>query len=329
MIKKWVWIGLYSLVFPVVAADKLPPPPPPVDKEYLSEIRRGLHIKPEERSDRIEQFTGQVRSNFPVSVEEVTVLRQRAAENQKAITTRGVPKKAVSRDISWTIGSDAPTIYLATGFVTTLVFFGADGAPLPITEKGSVAGDEEAIDNTSVGNAIVLYVKRPWVSTNLTVFLQGVPVPVQMTLTSELEASAAKTVDYQVRVRVIGSGGALAAANMADMQNMDSLMRMVNGLRPEGAFMPVQVATVEKGDSSRLKWSAVRAPAGTFSTGPDGNTYAVLHPGLRLVSPSGPTILGQMKGADEANGYIISGAQSRVFTAVDGNGSVYRLTLKR
>jgi hypothetical protein len=222
-----------------------------------------------------------------------------------------------------------PVIHLASGFVTTILFFSADGSPLPLASQGSIVGDDEAVDNTSVGNSVVLYVKKPWIASNMTVFLKGVPVPVQMTLTSELDAAQARSVDYQVRVRIVGGAGSETAVDRPDIQNMDALMRMVNGMKPTGTFLPIPVQSVEKGDASRLHWTVIRSYVGTFNVGPEGATYVVFRPGLKLVSPSGAQIVGQMTGADESVGYVVSGNNPRIFTAVDANGAMFRVTLQR
>ena len=303
-----------------------PPPPPVLDKEFLRSLKKDPN--PEEKRDRAEAYQGQSEKAFPMTQEEIALTKKKIVEQERMLTYKGAPRKPRSRDVSWSVGGDSPTVHLAAGFTTTILFFDASGQPLVLAPQGSIVGDGEAIDNTTTGNAVVLYVKKPWVASNLTAFLNGVPVPVNLTLTSELDAQNAPAVDYQIRVRVQSSGGA-QSMNRKDAHNMDALIRMINGVKPGGNFQDLVILGIEKGDPSRLSWAPVRFPVGSFHIGPEGHTYAVLRPGLRLVYPTGGSVIAEQTGADESKGYIVAGGTPRVFTAVDANGAVFRITVQR
>lgn len=308
----------------------LPPPPPPapvLDKNYERQLKDASKLSTSDKKLRAENQKQRDDILTPLTMEEIRRTKEKALEAEKIRNYRGTPNPSKPRDIPWSVGSDAPTIRMAPGFTSTILFFDASGQPLPISQAGAITGDQESIDATSTGNAVVLYVKKPWSSTNLTVFLTGVPVPVQMTLSSERDATKME-LDYQVRVRVNnGFNGGPAA--IKDMYNMDALMKMTNGLIGQTSLSPLPIRSVEKGDPSLLNWVPISGSIGEFRLGGDGLTYVLLKPGFKLSYPDGPVVLAHQTGPDGSQGYIVGGNNPRIFTASDNNGASYRITIQR
>lgn len=304
-----------------------PPPPPPVlDKNYEKQLKASAKLSTSDKKLRAENQKQRDEILTPLTLEEIRRTKEKALEAEKITNFRGAPNSMAPRDIPWSIGSNAPVLRMAPGYTTTVLFFDASGQPLPIAQAGAITGDQESIDANSTGNAVVLYVKKPWRSTNLTVFLTGVPVPVQMTLTSERDATNME-LDYQVRVRV--SNNISGSANIKDTYNMDALMKMTNGLGGQTSLSPLPIKNIEKGDPSQLNWVPVSGNIGEFRIGGDGLTYVLLKSGFKLLYPAGPVVLATQTGPDGSQGYIVGGNNPRVFTAQDSNGATYRITLQR
>ena len=304
-----------------------PPPPPPVlDAKYEKQLKDSAKLTASDKKTRAESQKQRDDILTPLTLEEIRRTKEKALEAEKITNYRGTPSTKPPRDIPWNIGTEAPVLKMAPGYTTTVLFFDAAGQPLPIAPAGSITGDQESIDATSTGNAVVLYVKKPWRSTNLTVFLNNVAVPVQMTLVSERDATS-MDLDYQVRVRV--SNGVSNQIGIRDIYNMDALMKMTNGMSGQTSLIPLQVKSIEKGDPSQLNWVGVSGSVGEFRTGADGFTYVLLKTGFKLLYPSGPVVLATQTGPDGSQGYIVGGNNPRVFTVQDNNGASYRITLHR
>jgi hypothetical protein len=304
------------------AAATLPPPPPPAVDPIFEKKMRASTTAAESKS-KVSTQKQLDAALVPLTPEQIKHTQQLALETEKLLQWRSEPRAPRDRDLFWSVGTGAHTLRLAPGYTTTILFFDAAGQRVEVASPGAISGDKDAVEPNATGNAVVLTVKAPWRSTNLTVFLKDVPVPITFTLTSERDASKSE-VDYQVRVRV--RDGAAASLERKDMQNMDSLLQLTNGL-PSGTLTTLPVLSVEKGDPAQpLNWVAIPNTVAQFRVGPDGLTYAIMRPGFRMIYPG---VLAGLAGADGTQGYIIGGNNPRVFTVQDTNGAMYRITLQR
>jgi hypothetical protein len=306
---------------PDMAMTLPPPPPPELKSEFEKKMREAPTAATEKTNISVQKSLD--AALVPMTPDQIKHTKRLAIETEKLLQGRAEPRSPRDRDLFWSIGTGAHTLRLSPGYTTTILFFGPSGQRIEVAAPGAISGDKDAIEPNATGNAVVLTVKNPWRSTNLTVFLKDIPVPVTFTLTSEREADKAE-VDYQVRVRVMDGAG--ASLERKDMQNMDSLLQLTNGL-PSGNLATLPVLSVEKGDPSKpLNWIAIPNNVAQFRVGPEGLTYAIMRPGFRMIYPS---VLAGLAGADGTQGYIIGGNNPRVFTVQDKNGAMYRITLQR
>lgn len=302
----------------------LPPPPPVLNPSFQRQLRKPL--SKEERASRVEAQKEIDKAMVPLAPEQIARTQVQALENEKQLNFRSEPRKPRDRDVFWSVGSVGETIRMAPGYTTTILFFNAQGQPVQVADPGAIVGDEEAIEPNASGNAVVLYVKKPWRSTNLTVFLKNVPVPVQFTLSSERDP-AGTDVDYQVRTRIMD--GAAVNLERKDTFNMNALLQLTNGLSG-GNLVVLPVVSVEKGDpTNKLNWSQIQNNIAQFRVGPEGYTYVILKPGFKMVYPNVPNVLAALTGADGTQGYIVAGNNPRMFTVQDANGAMYRITVQR
>lgn len=306
------------------ATGMLPPPPPVLDAAFERQMRKAP-TKAEKKA-LVESQKEIDKALVPLTPEQIQRTKELAQQNEKMTNWRAEPRKPRDRDVFWSVGSSGDTIRMAPGYNTTILFFNGQGQPIQVASPGAMVGDVDAIEPNVSGNAVVLTVLAPWKATNLTVFLQGVPVPVQFTLTSERDASN-MDVDYQIRTRVMDN----ASVNLErkDTFNMDALLKLTNGLSA-GNLVVLPVLSVEKGDpTNKLNWTAIQNNVGQFRVGPEGFTYVILKPGFSLVYPNVPNVLAALTGADRTQGYIVGGNNPRMFTVQDANGAMYRITIQR
>ena len=307
---------------------RLPPPPPILDRALQKELSDTRKVPKEQRAAIAEKQKQIDRAITPLTPEQI-LHTQKNAQNDERLrnsAVNGTPRPMIDRDIPWSVGLGAQKIHLGPGYTTTLLFFDAQGRPIPIAEAGSLVGDKEAIEASSMVNAVVLYVKIPWRSTNLTVFLENVPIPIQFSLTSDRKSGA--SLDGQVRVRIVDSS-AVNTLERGDMQNVNALLQLTNGAPGTSNLAVLPVLSVEKGDPARLNWTPIVNSLVQFRVGPDGLTYVLLKPGYKLLYPNVPNVLSSLRGADGTEGYIVGGNNPRVFTAQDQNGALYRITVQR
>lgn len=302
----------------------IPPEPPGVNPEVVKKLR-DESLTSEDLKNKREDYINRKKQINPLTTDEAIAHTNDGLDALKALQYRAVPS-ANFRDITWSIGSPAPVINMSPGFGVTIVFVDAMGNPLLYKEQGAVIGDKKAIEVSTVDNNAVLSVIKSWRSTNLISFLEGVPVPVTLTLTSEYDPLKVP-VDYMVRIRVLDSVSS-NMVNKADKQNMDVLIQLSNGVPISTANLGfLQTISLEKADpSDRLNWTQVTGNIAQFRVGPEGNTYVVLKPGFKLHNTP---ILGMMTGADKSTGYIVGGNNPRLFTISDQNGALYRITVQR
>jgi len=306
---------------------QLPPPPPILDQSLINELADTRRLSGPQRAAVIEEQRTINQTLRPLRPEQILQIQRDAHEQERLLNSvDGGPRKTIDRDMPWSIGLGAQRVHLGIGYITTLLFFDAQGNPVPVSPTGAVVGDQAAVDANATGNAVVLYVKEPWRSTNLAVFLVNQPVPLQFNLTSD--RNAATPIDGQIRVRIINAN-AISSLDRQDMQNVNTLLQLTNGV-PVGLNMSVlQVVSVEKGDPSRLNWVRIPNNIAQFRVGPDSLTYVLLRPGFNLLYPNVPNVFASLRGADGTEGYIVGGNNPRVFTVQDQQGSLYRITVQR
>lgn len=314
---------------PAASLQQLPPPPPVLDQQLRRDLAATRKLDDDQRSTIVNKQKQIDSTLAPLTPEQMLHIQKLARDNERLVNSsvNGPARKLVDRDLPWSVGLGSQQVHIGVGYSTTLLFFDSQGRPVPVsTTPGAIVGDKDAVEANSTGNAVVLYVAQPWRSTNLTVFLQDVPVPVQFSLTSD--RASGTPVDGQIRVRIVDSNSA-NALERGDMQNVNSLLQLTNGAPGSANMSVLPVLSVEKGDPARLNWTPIVNNLAQFRVGPDGLTYVLLKPGFKLLYPNVPNVLSSLRGADGTEGYIVGGNNPRMFTVQDQNGALYRINVQR
>lgn len=314
---------------PAASLQQLPPPPPVLDQQLRRDLASSRKLDNDGRAAIVKKQKEIDNALIPMTPEQIRHTQKLAQDNERLVNSsvNGPARKLIDRDLPWSIGLGSQQVHIGVGYSTTLLFFDSQGRPVPVsTTPGAIVGDKDAVEANSTGNAVVLYVAQPWRSTNLTVFLQDVPVPVQFSLTSDRATTT--PVDGQIRVRIVDSNSA-NALERGDMQNVNSLLQLTNGAPGSANMAVLPVLSVEKGDPARLNWTPIINNLAQFRVGPDGLTYVLLKPGFKLLYPNVPNVLSSLRGADGTEGYIVGGNNPRMFTVQDQNGALYRINVQR
>lgn len=197
--------------------DPLPPPPSP-------------------------QFNQALEAVAPLTSEEIRNLRGKTTENDKAIIapTQTVVPRISALTIDLSPGASLPLVRTAVNYPSSLSFIDSTGAPwklgaAPFT--GSPNFTTFWIPNSPV---MVIYANKPYVSANVTVYLEGLSVPVVLTVTSGEPDSKATvwTVDSRLDARIPRRGPAALASAAPERRiglHDNILQAFLDGVPPKEA----------------------------------------------------------------------------------------------
>ena len=126
----------------------IPPAAPPAAATSPA-AKTAVNISPVDVGENIgdEAFATMTQSQLPMTPNQIRTLRKLFDETQRAAAEYpGVPPRPTSSSIVVNLapGATPPVIRLLSGFVTSLVFVDATGAPWPI--KAIDIGDPQAFD---------------------------------------------------------------------------------------------------------------------------------------------------------------------------------------
>lgn len=184
---------------------------------------------------RSQAFNAMTQNQLPMSPEQIQRLRQLFNQSQFAAASMpGTPPRptATSQFVNLAPGSTPPVIRLAQGFVSSLVFIDASGAPWPI--EAYDIGNPSAFniqwnksDNTLMIQATTLYTYG-----NLAVRLQGLNTPVMLTL-----IPGGQAIDYRVDLRIQAMGPNAAPTPVVSLPNSANpeLLAVLDGVPPTGS----------------------------------------------------------------------------------------------
>lgn len=168
-------------------------------------------------------------------------------ESSAYVHTAAKPKSS-SMTLTQAPGEMSPTVRLATGIPTNIVFTDATGAPWPI--EFATPGDINVVDvlvPVEGSSTLQLRPKQPYMYGAISVNLRGNPVPITLIL-----ASAQSEVDTRIDVR-LARRGPNAQAPMIDrpgFTNVDNVMLAVlDGVPPNGAL------AIKSNNSDLRAWS--------------------------------------------------------------------------
>ncbi len=198
---------------------------------------------------------------FPLTNPQILELRRLYNANTaaKSVVHR-VPPKPVSSAmvINLEPGATPPVVRLGAGFVTSLVFLDATGAPWPI--RGYDIGDPQSFSikwqpegqkikdaSNILSNTLLIQSNAMYKQGNLAVILQGLNTPLMVTL-----IPGQKEVDYRVDVQVPRNGPMAHPVHkfMANATSPD-LLDVLNHIAPKGS----KSLTVKGGGEAWIKGS--------------------------------------------------------------------------
>jgi intracellular multiplication protein IcmK len=122
---------------------------------------------------------------LPLTPEQIKAYQKSLRETEKAIRNTP-PPKIISRTkrISLTPGSEIPTVKMAPGYVTSLIFYDVTGAPWSVTSQTVGNTDFFQVSRPEVlpGNLLTISPKTNHASTNLVITLADHDLPVSLQL---------------------------------------------------------------------------------------------------------------------------------------------------
>ncbi|MBK2123855.1 hypothetical protein IB691_01225 [Fangia hongkongensis] len=175
-----------------------------------------------------------VSSMFPLAPKQIKEIKTEVSTRQKAASTvpamsgtQGVSRVLIT-SINPTKHITPPNVRLGIGVVTSLIFTDANGNVLPI--DGYVIGNsgDFKVGWDKKNNVLMMQAIKPYAETNMAVMLNGLSIPVTITILSTQEQW-----DYLDYVRVIDSNG----RSDSNLTKLDSgvLVDLLHGIVPDGA----------------------------------------------------------------------------------------------
>lgn len=195
------------------------------------------HVFPPASPFEKEAFQHVARQALPMTPTQIIQLKQMLAETQRASSVpANIPPKPVltTQLVSLAPGSVPPVIRLQQGFITSIVFVDASGAPWPVVSCN--LGNPKAfnlIQWTPGSNAIKIQAISMYTYGNIAVNLKGLATPVMLTL-----IPGGQVVDYRVDLRIprIGPNSkSTLTTNTLPKGAQDVLLNVLDGIAPKGA----------------------------------------------------------------------------------------------
>lgn len=246
-------------------------------------------------------FAGTLRNLMPMTPSQIQTLRAmyNASREASAYGVVTPPKPmASSRPVDLSPGATPPVVRLSSGYITSLVFVDATGAPWPV--KAYDLGNTKAYDIAwdKKGNTLMVQAITDYKPANLAVMLQGLDTPVMITL-----IPAQQVVDYRVDMRVPRMGPK-AKDDMLALPSTSSplLLGVLDGIQPSAS------AALQVSGGPALAWLR------------DGHVF--MRTPLTVISPGWVSMVSS---ADGTHAYLLPRAS--VVLATD-HGKTVQLRLK-
>ena len=164
-------------------------------------VDAAAYLTPEQTAEAREAaFQGILTQAFPLSPNEIRRLHSKYQETQRAMESPiGIPPKPVSstKIVSLSPGSVPPVVRLSQGFVSSLVFVDATGAPWPIMAYDNGNPKAFNVQWNKEDNILMIQAKVPFTYANMAIKLKDLPTPIMLTL-----VPGQKIVDYRADLRI-------------------------------------------------------------------------------------------------------------------------------
>lgn len=251
---------------------------------------------------RTQAFGKMITNTLPLSPSQIRMLRNMYdATQQAAVTYPGVPPRptASSLAVNLSPGATPPVVRLGAGFVTSLVFVDATGAPWPIDSYSLGNPTAFNIQWDRKSNILLIQAISAHRIGNLAVLLKGLNTPVMVDLNPGQAA-----MDVRVDLRIPGFGPQ-AKPTFDTLPGSESpvLLALLDGIPPPGAKNLKSSACencawlVDKKMYLRTQFSVI-SPAwiSTMSSADGTHVYEMQTTPLVLASYNGKTIKMKIEG---------------------------------
>ncbi|MBA2654552.1 MAG: type IV secretion protein IcmK [Gammaproteobacteria bacterium] len=198
----------------------------------------GVINAPENEANNLrdQAFSETTDNLLPLTPDQIRTLHSLFSNTQRAVgETPGIPPRPTSSSkiVNLACGATPPIIRLTAGFVSSLVFLDASGAPWPIDSYD--LGDPRSynIQWDRKSNMLLVQAITEYKSGNLAVMLRGFGTPVMLTL-----LPGQRAVDYRVDLRIPSLGPNAAPSSMPEVLPGASnpiLLDVLNGIPPVGS----------------------------------------------------------------------------------------------
>lgn len=183
-----------------------------------------------------DMFADALNNAFPLTPQQIQEAKSRLLQAQRAaVGYMMVPPKPVSTSLRVDLapGADPPVIRQSQGFISSLVFVDATGAPWPIESLDLGNADAFSVQWNQKGHILMVQATKPFTYGNLAVKLISLDTPVMLTL-----IPGQKVVDYRVDLRIMSNGPNAVAQpiiNGIPAAEADELMSILEGIAPPGS----------------------------------------------------------------------------------------------
>ncbi len=210
----------------------------------------------EQESLQQEVFANSVNSALPLKPNQIRQLKALFDATQRAAAASAAkPPRPTSTSmlVNLSPGATPPDVRMGAGFVSSLVFLDATGAPWPIQSYD--IGDPQAfnVQWNKKGNTLLVQAITHYKIGNLAVMLKGLDTPIMVTLMPGQHA-----VDYRVDLRVPGLGpNATTSARGLPTTANAQLLNVLNNIQPYSGMeknYSVKSMNVKGCGSSCLAW---------------------------------------------------------------------------
>lgn len=179
-------------------------------------------------------FASTVHNMLPLTPDQIRTLRYLLNESQQAAAEYpGTPPLPTSSTVTVNLapGATPPVVRLGAGYVTSIVFADATGAPWPISAYDLGDPKDFNVQWDKVSNTLMVQALDHYQGGNLAVMLKGLDTPIMLTL-----MPGQRAVDYRTDIRVprLGPNANPTYAGLPDAAS-PHLLDVLDGVPPAGA----------------------------------------------------------------------------------------------
>lgn len=243
--KNIVVMLMFSCMTAIVMADDASP------NSDTGKIDEALNATPLPKSDEMtpemlqKLFQNAQQMTLPLSGSQIHQFQQRVDETANAVHP-GPPPRMISRSttLSFQPGQVAPTVHLAPGYVSTLVFVDSTGAPWPITSQ--TVGNDKWFSvirpDTQDKNVLTVNALTNYVNSNISLTLEGrdTPVIIQLQMRDASTDTKPQDADTLLSIRMEATGPKakppVIGERIGSPANSE-LLAFLDGVPPQGASL--------------------------------------------------------------------------------------------